>query len=139
MARFTTQQRLAIWGDLTVLVLLTIGGFATHLSLDAFWRMTVTLLASVISWLAVAPGLGVYRAEVLTNPRFIWRVAWAAALAAPLATFLRGMALDRDIPWVFVLVTMGTSALGLLVWRIAYGWWMARQSSAGARSTTSAR
>jgi len=139
MARLAHQQKLVVWGDITVLVLLTVSGFATHLTLDALGRMAVTLLGSVIAWVAVAPTLGVYREAVLTNPRSVWRVGWAAVLAAPLATFLRGMALNRDIPWVFVLVTMGTSALGLLLWRTAYGWWMARQSSAGTRSTTSAR
>ena len=129
MARFTLQQRRAALGDVVVLTLLTIGGFATHLTLDAFGRMVVTLLGSLLAWAAVAPGLGAYRAEVLANPRYLWRVAWAALLAAPLATFLRGMALDRDIPWVFVLVTMGTNAFGLLLWRIVYGWWMERRSS----------
>jgi hypothetical protein len=139
MARFTSQQRLAIWGDVTVLALLTIGGFATHLTLDAFGRMLITLLASLLAWGVVAPAVGVYRNEVLTDARSLWRVAWAALLAGPLATFLRGAALDRDIPWVFVVVTILTTAAGLLLWRVAYGWWTARQASSGARSTTSAR
>ena len=139
MVRISLQQRRAAMGDVIVLTLLTLAGFATHLTLDAFGRMVVTLLGSLLAWAAVAPGLGAYRAEVLTNPRHLWRVGWAAAAAAPLATFLRGMALDRDIPWVFVLVTMGTNALGLLLWRTAYGWWTARQPSAGSSSTTSAR
>ena len=139
MARFSSLQRRAAIGDVTVLTLLTIAGFATHLTLDALGRMVVTLLGSLLAWAAIAPGLGAYRDEVLTNPRNLWRVGWAAVVAAPLGTFLRGMALDRDIPWVFVLVTMGTNALGLLLWRIAYGWWMARRLSSGSNSTISAR
>jgi hypothetical protein len=139
MARFTSQQRLAIWGDVTVLTLLTIGGFASHLTLDAFGRMLITLLASLVAWVAVAPAAGVYRQEVLQDARSLWRVAWAALLAGPLATFLRGAVLDRDIPWVFVVVTILTTAAGLLLWRIVYGWRMARQTAGGARSTTSAR
>jgi hypothetical protein len=139
MTRFTSQQRTAIWGDVTVLALLTFGGFATHLTLDAFGRMLVTLLASLLAWGVVAPAVGVYRKDVIAEPRSLWRVGWAALLAGPLATFLRGAALDRDIPWVFVVVTILTTAAGLLLWRIAYGWWEAGQTSRGARSTTSAR
>ena len=139
MNRFSSQQKTALTGDIAVLIALTLAGFATHLTLDAFGRTVVTMVGSLLAWAAVAPFLGVYREEVLADPRALWRVGWAAVLAAPLATFLRAVALDRDIPWVFVLVTMGTSVVGLLAWRIAYGWWTARQSPVAASSTTSPR
>ncbi|MDJ0665074.1 MAG: DUF3054 domain-containing protein [Acidimicrobiia bacterium] len=139
MNRFSSTQKAVISGDIAVLIMLTLAGFATHLTLDAFGRMIVTMVASLLAWAAVSPFLGVYREEVLADPRSLWRVGWAAVLAAPLATFLRAVALDRDIPWVFVLVTMGTTAVGLLAWRIAYGWWMARQAPAATSSTISPR
>ena len=139
MSRFTSTQKAAISGDIAVLIALTFAGFATHLTLDAFGRMLITMLGSLLAWAAVSPFLGVYREDVIADPQSLWRVGWAAVLAAPLATFLRAVALDRDIPWVFVLVTMGTNALGLLAWRIAYGWLISRRASRGLSSTTSAR
>ena len=115
-------------GDAAVLVLLTVVGFATHATLDAVGRFLVTALTGLLAWAAVAPFLGVYEEATIDSPGGIWRVAWAWLLAAPLATFLRGMALDRDIPWVFVLVTILVNGFGLVAWRIALGWARARRS-----------
>ena len=128
MPHFTRRQWNVIIGDVAVLVLLTVAGFATHLTLDAFGRMLVTAIGALAAWAAVAPFLGVYRENVIEDPRSVWRVAWAGVLAAPMATFLRGAMLDRDIPWVFVLVTMLTTSFALVAWRIGYGWWSARKS-----------
>jgi hypothetical protein len=115
-------------GDVAVLVLLTVVGFATHATLDAVGRFLVTALSGLLAWAAVAPFLGVYEEDTIDSPRGIWRVAWAWLLAAPLATFLRGMALNRDIPWVFVLVTVLVNGFGLVAWRIGLGWTRARRA-----------
>lgn len=139
MDRFSPQQRRTALGDLAVLALLTVAGFATHLTLGAFGRMLVTLFSSFVAWATVAPAVGAYRHEVLADPRHLWRVVLAGVASAPMATFLRAAALDRDIPWVFVLVTILTNTAGLVLWRVGSGWWTARQSATGARSTTSAR
>ncbi|MCP3994511.1 MAG: DUF3054 domain-containing protein [bacterium] len=128
MPHFTGKQRNVIIGDVVVLVLLTVIGFATHLTLDAFGRMIVTMIGTVAAWAAVAPFLGVYTESVIDDPGSLWRVAWAGLLAAPLATFLRGMMLDRDIPWVFVVVTILTTSFALVAWRICFGWWSARRA-----------
>lgn len=130
MPPFSKSQRNAMIGDIAVLVLLTVIGFATHLTLDAFGRMIVTLLGTLLAWGAVAPFLGVYDPEVIADARSVWRVGWAWLLAAPLATFLRGAALDRDIPWEFVLVTILVNGFALVAWRIGLGWWRARASAA---------
>jgi hypothetical protein len=127
MPRLTSTQRRVLIGDITVLVLLTIVGFATHDTLDALWRMIVTVVAALLAWAAAAPFLQVYDEDVISDAKSLWRVAWAWMLAAPMATFLRGMALDRDIPWVFVLVTMGLNGIALVAWRIAFGWSRARR------------
>jgi len=110
-----------------VLVLLTVIGFATHLTLNAFGRLIVTALGSVLAWAMVAPFFGVYDDRALETPGELWRVAWASMVAAPMAAFLRGTALNRDIPWVFVLVTMLTSGFALVAWRILYGWSLSRR------------
>jgi hypothetical protein len=139
MPYFTESQRRAIIGDVVVLVVLTLVGFATHLTLDAFGRMAVTLVASLLAWAAVAPFLGVYSPTVIDEPRAVWRVGWAWLLAAPLATFLRGAVLGRDIPPTFVIVTILVNGFGLVLWRIALGWSLARRYRVGSRSTSSPR
>ncbi|MCP4307660.1 MAG: DUF3054 domain-containing protein [bacterium] len=139
MPYFTESQRRAIVGDIVVLVALTVVGFATHLTLDAFGRMAVTLVASLLAWGAVAPFLDVYSPAVIDEPRAIWRVGWAWLLAAPLATFLRGAILGRDIPPVFVVVTILVNGFGLVLWRVALGWSLARRYRVGSSSTSSPR
>jgi len=139
LPHFTSSQRKALVGDIAVLTLLTLGGFATHLTLDAFGRMTVTLVAALLAWAAVAPFLEVYSPAVIGDPRAVWRVAWAGMLAAPLATFLRGAVLVRDIPPVFVIVTIVVNGFGLVLWRVALGWSMARRYRSGSSVTSSPR
>ena len=69
MPHFTTRQWNVIIGDVAVLVLLTVVGFATHLTMDAFGRMLVTAVGALAAWAAVAPFLGVYRENVIEDPR----------------------------------------------------------------------
>jgi len=137
MPHLTSTQRKALIGDVVVLVLLTVVGFATHLTLDAFGRMFATGITALLAWAAVAPFLGVYSPTVITDPRSIWRVAWAWLLAAPLATFLRGVVLTRDIPTTFVIVVILVNGFALVAWRIALGWMLARSYRVEAASISS--
>jgi FlaA1/EpsC-like NDP-sugar epimerase len=128
MSKLTQTQRGAAIGDVAVLVVLTVVGFAAHETLDAVGRLLLTILCALVAWAAVAPFLGVYDERTIETPGELWRVGWAWLLAAPLATFLRGMALRRDIPWTFVLVTVLVNGFGLVAWRIALGWARARRA-----------
>jgi FlaA1/EpsC-like NDP-sugar epimerase len=139
MPHFTRIQRTVIAGDVVVLVLLTVAGFAAHVTLDALGRMVVTTAAALLAWGAVAPFMGIYSEAVIADPRAVWRVGWAWLLAAPLATFLRGVALDRDIPWQFILVTILLNGFALVAWRVVHGWVQARRYGAGSTSTMSPR
>lgn len=136
MPTLNPLQRKAAIGDVAVLVVLTVAGFATHLTLDAFGRMFVTGLTALAAWAAVAPFLGIYDLSVIEDPRSIWRVAWAWLLAAPLATFLRGAILTRDIPPVFVIVVILTNGFALVAWRIYLGWSLARSHRSKSMSTS---
>ena len=127
MPHFSQAQRTVSVGDAVVLILMTVVGFVTHLTLDAIGRMVITTLGVLVAWAAVAPFLGVYEERTFHEPGAVWRVAWAWLLAAPLAAFLRAMALDRDIAWVFVLVLIATNGIALTAWRIFYGWRSARR------------
>lgn len=122
MRRISAIERRAATGDAVVLAALTVVGFATHMTLDAAWRMAVTIVGSLAAWYVVGPFLGVFREANILNPRELWRVGLAWVIAAPLATFLRGLILARDIPPVFIVVVILTNGLGLLLWRTYLGW-----------------
>ncbi len=118
-------------GDILVLALVTIGGFATHGSLgSAGLRMLTTFVPLALSWLLVAPHLKVFDEANIRDLRQIWRPFWAMVLGAPLAAFFRGVLLGEPVQTVFVLVIGGTSALGLLGWRLLYGYWRQRAAAA---------
>ena len=129
-------QRKAIIGDVAVLVAVTVAGFATHMTLDAFWRMLVTTTSALLAWFVVSPFVGVYRPENILVPRSLWRVGIAWLIAAPLATYLRGAILGRDIPPEFVTVVILINGFALVVWRLVLGWSQARRYRADSISTS---
>jgi hypothetical protein len=112
--------RWAVIGDVAVLAALTVVGFATHSTLDETWRLVVTTLGVLAAWALVAPWFGVFSTEVLTRPAAVWRVAWAWAIAAPVAGFLRAWVLGVTVSPTFILVTIAVNGSGLVAWRAVY-------------------
>mgnify|MGYP005833819679 CR=1 FL=1 len=110
-----------IIGDIIVLGLTTLAGFAFHATMgDSRERLLITFATTLASWLFAGIPLGVYYAEYRESHRHLWRPLWASILAAPLATFLRGMLLERPILPIFVATFGGINALAILVWRAVY-------------------
>jgi hypothetical protein len=121
----------AVAGDVVVLFAVTLAGFVSHASIDAVPRLLLTWGTAIVAWAWVAPWFGVFDPATLAEPRRAWRVAWAWSVAAPLAVFLRAVALDRDVSWVFVAVTLLVNGLVLVAWRVAYAWWRGRRDGFG--------
>lgn len=108
-------------GDITVLALVTIAGFATHDELDtAGLRMLTTFLPLGVAWMVVSIPLGLYDPNFIHDPRYLWRPFWAMLLAAPLAGLLRSLWLGAVIIPVFVLVLGGISSVAIGCWRGLY-------------------
>ena len=108
-------------GDIVMIVVVTLIGFASHGTLsEAGSRMLTTFAPMLVSWFLAAPFLGLYDPEKNTDYRELWRVVLAGIFAAPLAALLRGILLNAPIHAVFVLVLGGASILGMLIWRIVY-------------------
>jgi hypothetical protein len=112
--------RWAILGDAIVLIIITILGFATHGTLDETWRMLITTLGTLLAWAIVAPWFGAFSTASLTRPSSIWRVAYAWAVAAPVAGFLRGWFLGIGVSSTFILTAIAINGLSLVIWRLAY-------------------
>ena len=108
-------------GDLIVLVLVTVVGFASHGTLSsAGLRIPATFFPVVLSWFVVAPVLGAYDLQRIRGWREIWRPFYAMILASPLAAVLRGLWLNMPVIPTFVIVLGGISALAILGWRVLF-------------------
>ena len=112
--------RWAAIGDAVALVALTIVGFLTHSTIDETWRLVVTTFGVVAAWALVAPWFGAFSTEVLTRPTAVWRIAWAWAIAAPVAGFLRAWVLGVAVSATFILVMIAVNGAVLVVWRATY-------------------
>lgn len=106
-------------GDILVLAALTLFGFATHGETDLAFlpRMGALFVPLVISWFLVAPWFGLFRSEITSDPKQLWRPALAILFTAPLVATLRGFILNAPIIPIFVLVLGATTALGMVLWR----------------------
>jgi asparagine N-glycosylation enzyme membrane subunit Stt3 len=110
-----------IIGDILMLGLVTLFGFASHDELGtAGTRMMTTFVPLVFAWVLISPWLGVFRDEIMDNPRQLWRPFWAMVLAGPMAAWIRGAWLQRPIVPLFVVILGGVSALALLAWRTIF-------------------
>lgn len=107
-----------IFGDGLVLALVTAAGFATHGTLQsAGGRLLATFIPLLAIWLLLAALLGQFRPEFLNQPRQLWRVVAAAALASLAAVFGRAAWTGGIITPLFVLILVATNTLTMLVWR----------------------
>ncbi len=107
-------------GDVVVLVVLTIIGFASHSTLDETLRLVVTTAGVLVAWAVVAPWFGAFSAPTITRWSSVWRVALAWAIAAPVAGFLRGLILDLVVSPTFILVTIAVNGAALVAWRLVF-------------------
>jgi hypothetical protein len=108
-----------VGGDILAILLVTIIGFATHGEADLSFlpRMAATFFPLTVAWFLLAPFLGLFQTEIVSDPRQLWRPAFAMFFAAPLAAVLRGFLLNAPIIPIFAVVLASTSAFGMLVWR----------------------
>jgi Protein of unknown function (DUF3054) len=133
-SKFISAVGILVAGDVLVLFLVTILGFATHGELGSSGlRLLTTFVPLVVAWLLVAPHLGVFDLEKSRRPDQLWRPFWAMVLAGPWAAWLRGALLNAPVVPIFVVVLGGICALALLAWRLLYWAFYARrlQGAAG--------
>lgn len=118
----TKSIRWLILSDILAIALVTYVGFATHGETDLSFlpRMLAMFVPLVLSWLLIAPWFGLFKLEITSSLRQLWRPVLAMFYAAPLAAVLRGLILNAPIIPIFAVVLVSTSALGILVWRWIY-------------------
>jgi len=115
-------------GDILAILIVTVVGFAAHGEAGAgspslfiiLLRMAATCFPLSISWFLLAPWFGLFQQEFTSNPKHLWRSAFAMFFSAPLAVVLRGLILDEPIIPIFAVVLAVTSAFGMSLWRGIY-------------------
>ncbi|MEA3502684.1 MAG: DUF3054 domain-containing protein [Actinomycetota bacterium] len=119
--------RWAIGGDVVVLTAITIIGFATHHTLDAYWRMSITVLVTLVAWAVVAPWFDAFSTETLTRPSSVWKILLATVVATPLAAFLRGWFLGIEVSTTFILTGIAFNGLAMVIWRAGLATYLRRK------------
>ena len=111
-----------VFGDILVLFLTTLIGFATHGEsvVAVFPRFLAAFVPLTLAWFLLAPWFGLFAHEITSNLKQLWRPAFAMAFAAPFAVVLRSLLLNTAILPTFVVVLAATSAFGILLWRGLY-------------------
>ncbi len=115
---------LALGDALAFLAFAAIGrgshGEATGLA--AIPQVIATAAPFAIAWFIVAPFLGVYRRELVANPRkMAMRTLLGWVLSWPVAMALRGIFVDHAVPhWTFAVIALVVNTAFLLIWRWPY-------------------
>ncbi len=122
------SKLLLIVGDTIALALITVIGFASHGETDISFvpRMATTFIPLLVGWFLLAPWFGLFDPAVASNPKQIWRPGLVMLFAAPLATSLRAAMLHSAVLPLFTLILGGSAALGMVVWRGVYYFWLSR-------------
>jgi hypothetical protein len=118
-----TGPKLVLYiGDAVALLMTTVTGFVTHgeTNLSFLPRFAALYFPLSISWFLLAPWSGLFKPEIISNPKQLWRPVLVMLFAAPLAAVARGLILNAAILPIFVVVLGATSALGMVLWRGLY-------------------
>jgi len=112
---------LLVIGDMMVLLLVTLIGFASHDRLDSgILRILATWIPLLAGWGLIGVHVGVFDPARAADPRQLWRPVWAMVLAGPFAGWMRAVWLGSVVTPIFVVILGGVSALSILAWRSVY-------------------
>ncbi|MCC6301006.1 MAG: DUF3054 domain-containing protein [Anaerolineales bacterium] len=123
------SKRILFLCDVLAIAVVTYLGFVFHgePGLDILPRFLVSAVPLTITWFLLAPWFGLFQTEIISNPKHLWRPAFVMLFAAPLAALMRAVILNSIVVPIFATVLMGTSALGMVLWRGIYYWLQSRK------------
>jgi len=121
MTRSRERQRtVLVVGDVIVVLLTTVTGFANHgeLASAGLSRMAATFIPFAFAWFILSPWLGCFDVDGMARPANLWRPPLAAVLAAPLGAIVRGLWRGAPVILVFAVVMGAVVAAAMFVWRL---------------------
>ena len=109
-------------GDILTLGIITVIGFASHgeTKISFLPRMSTTFLPLIVAWFLIAPWLGLFDVQIISELKQLWRPPLAMLLAAPMTAVLRATMLNTAALPLFTFILGGSTALGMLVWRVLW-------------------
>jgi hypothetical protein len=121
-------QPILLIGDAIAILAVIFVGLRFHQSEEMLAsRLVINFLPFLLAWLLAANTLGLLRPPRPTTWIGFGQLLLAAIFTAPLGAVLRGLALNRPILPVFVLVMLLALSIGLLIWRAIYISFVARR------------
>jgi hypothetical protein len=121
-------RRIAILaaGDLVAFNVVTTIGLLSHgelTGLDTLGQVAIVAAPFAIGWFLIAPFAGVFRADIVCQPRRILpRAALAWLIALPVGLLLWSLIRQKQVQPAFAVVTFITNLIVLLGWRGAFAW-----------------
>jgi hypothetical protein len=113
-------------GDLVAFNAVTAIGLLSHgelTGLESLGQMALVATPFAIGWFLIAPFAGVFRADVVGQPRRVLpRAALAWLIALPIGLLLWSMMRQKQIQPAFAVVTFITNLVVLLGWRGMFAW-----------------
>ena len=139
-ASWVSTVGLLVAGDVAAFLLFVWLGRSSHaLSLTDIKAVVSTAAPFIISWFAISPWFGLFRADVSRSwrkllPRLL--LAWVV-IGGPLGLVFRALFLGRPLSGgiipTFAAVTLTVTTLFLLIWRLSYAGWARRNVDSSAR------
>ena len=116
------KKNILVLDDILALAIVTVIGFTSHGEANTSFlpRVAAVFFPLIISWFVIAPWFRLFDSETTSNPRLLWRPAFAMIFAGPLAVLIRGLILNAPVIPIFGVVLSTTSAIGLVLWRWVY-------------------
>ncbi len=108
-------------GDVIVFLVFAAIGLTSHKEAVTPVKVLVTAAPFALGWFLVSPVVGAFkRKETETTGKMATRTALSWAGAWPVGLFFRGL-IERAVPpFSFMLVTLITNMLFLLIWRVLF-------------------
>lgn len=127
----SNSKIILIIGDFIVMLLFVLVGRSSHSMTADITAIMMTAVPFLFGWFVITPWFGLFSAAVSLNwrallPRLILSWAIGGALALVLRTLLLGRPVPAGIIPSFAVAAMSFSTLFMLIWRLAYLWWMRR-------------
>lgn len=110
-----------IFGDALALAVVVALGLRSH-EQSSLARLPLTWLPYLLAWLPAAWVVGAYEPQRSFGRNLLGPLLLGMLFASPLASVLRAAWLGTTVQPLFVLIMAATGILGLLVWRLLYGW-----------------
>ncbi|BAS27230.1 DUF3054 domain-containing protein [Limnochorda pilosa] len=125
------HRGILVAGDMVAFLVFGALGRASHGVAASLWGTVEAALPFALAWLVVGAGLHAFDPARLARPAdAVKRTALTWLAAWPVGLLLRALLLQREVPWSFALVVLGTNLVILGLWRAGYAWTASRTGRA---------